>query len=129
MLYIGETSLYEIILSIFINVSLVYCSSTPNLANYHKFLVTYICPNHLKLHMDTPKVLLYEIMLVFITKFLPAGCSRASKSGKITMRSVTFPGSLVSKSEFICKKHSLYTLIVVQVHIYSYMSDKSMHLF
>ena len=35
--------------------------------------------------MDTPKRLYYKVMLVFVTDFLLAGSSRASKSGKIIM--------------------------------------------
>ena len=52
--------------------------------------VTYYCSNHLKLHIYIPKMLLYEIMLVFITEFLVVGSSRAAKSGKITARSAIF---------------------------------------
>ena len=83
----------------------------------------------MKAHIYISKRLYCKVMLVFITEFLVVGHGGASNSGKITSRSAIFPGIFVSKSEFICKKHSLYTLIVVQVHIYRYISDNSMQSF
>ena len=117
---------YENLLSVIINISQVNCSGTSKWAKLLqcrrsgslifwqgvtklKFLVTYYSSNNLKLHMDTPKILFYKVMLVFITEFLVAGSSRAANFGKITMRSAVFPGS------FSVKNQSLCSLIVVQM--------------
>ena len=48
-----------------------------------KFLVTYICPNHLKLHMGIYKSLYYENLLSIIINFLLFSCSGTSNLAKL----------------------------------------------
>ena len=101
---------YENLLSIIINFLLFSCSGTSNLAKLLqdwqlfpvvycliqgvtklKFLVTYICPNHLKLYMGIYKSLYYENLLSIIINFLLFSCSGTSHLAKLLQDWQLFP--------------------------------------
>ena len=106
---------YENLLSIIINFLLFSQSSTSHLAKLLqdwqlflvvycltgvtklKFLVTYICPNHLKLYMGIYKSLYYDNLLSIIINFLLFSCSGTSNLAKLLQDWQLFPGSFIMK--------------------------------
>ena len=108
---------YENLLSIIINFLLSSCSGTSKfgkiiarlaafpdsllfdrVSQNLKFLVTYICPNHLKLYMGIYKSLYYENLLSIIINFLLFSCSGTSNLAKLLQVWQLFSGSLLWKS-------------------------------